>query len=482
MPDFLRSGTRPRILFLGAQMATGGSQRVLLLQADWFFKQGYSVAVAFLYDKEHLLPAWCQTYDFPIYDLGFGAPTDNLLAQARYFIRGIFRLFRLLKQAPCTAIVAFAHHANLIGLPLAWLAGVPNRIASHRGKIEGLSPVIERLHAIMINSPITSCLVVVAERVREDAISEGVNPARIVTIANGVVLPKVDADDIVRVKEELGLNGEDLILLSVGRLRYQKAHSVLLKAFPAVLAEFPHIQMLIAGDGLLRLFGQGELESYGIEDCRVTQIGETYYLTFTAVSRDTECALACAAHGLARNSPPRHDPPASQQRLRYFSASKLAANTTPSIGPAARVIGGNYIWIAESPDLIHWGNHRCLAHSRPGMWDSARVGAGAAPIRTPEGWLEIYHGADAKNRYCLGALLLDLEAPWKVVARSREPIMEPIADYERTGFFGNVVFTNGHVVDGDTLTIYYGASDSVICGAQFFDRRDSRKLSVEPLP
>jgi predicted GH43/DUF377 family glycosyl hydrolase len=134
--------------------------------------------------------------------------------------------------------------------------------------------------------------------------------------------------------------------------------------------------------------------------------------------------------------------------------------------PSSLFIGGNYIWLAESPDVVHWGAHRCLAHSRPGMWDGARVGAGAAPIRTPAGWLEIYHGADADNRYCLGALLLDLEQPWRVVARSREPIMEPIAEYERTGFFGNVVFTNGHVVDGDTLTLYYGASDSVICGAR----------------
>jgi beta-1,2-mannobiose phosphorylase / 1,2-beta-oligomannan phosphorylase len=134
--------------------------------------------------------------------------------------------------------------------------------------------------------------------------------------------------------------------------------------------------------------------------------------------------------------------------------------------PSSPTLGGNYIWIAESPDLVHWGQHRCLAHSRPGMWDSARVGAGAAPIRTPEGWLEIYHGANGEHRYCLGALLLDLESPWKVLARSGEPIMEPIADYERTGFFGNVVFTNGHVVDADTVTLYYGASDSVICGAR----------------
>ncbi len=101
------------------------------------------------------------------------------------------------------------------------------------------------------------------------------------------------------------------------------------------------------------------------------------------------------------------------------------------------------------------------------MWDSARVGAGAAPIRTVEGWLEIYHGADAQSRFSLGALLLDLKLPSKVLARSGEPLMEPSADYEPTGFFGNVIFTNGHLVVGDALTIYYGASDSVICGARF---------------
>jgi predicted GH43/DUF377 family glycosyl hydrolase len=99
------------------------------------------------------------------------------------------------------------------------------------------------------------------------------------------------------------------------------------------------------------------------------------------------------------------------------------------------------------------------------MWDSERVGAGAAPIRTSKGWLAIYHGSDAK-RYCLGALLLDLEDPSRVLARSQVPIMEPNEAYEQTGFFGHVVFTNGHIVDGDTITVYYGAADEVICGAR----------------
>jgi predicted GH43/DUF377 family glycosyl hydrolase len=81
--------------------------------------------------------------------------------------------------------------------------------------------------------------------------------------------------------------------------------------------------------------------------------------------------------------------------------------------------------------------------------------------------LEIYHGADFNNRYCLGALLLDLKDPSKVISRSINPIMEPIAEYEQTGFFGNVIFTNGHYVNNDILKIFYGASDEVICSAEF---------------
>lgn len=101
------------------------------------------------------------------------------------------------------------------------------------------------------------------------------------------------------------------------------------------------------------------------------------------------------------------------------------------------------------------------------MWDSARVGSGAAPIKTDRGWLVIYHGANEMNRYCLGALLLDLRYPTRVLARSGEPIMTPTAHYEENGFLGKVVFTNGHLVDGDMVTVYYGAADSVICATKF---------------
>ena len=134
--------------------------------------------------------------------------------------------------------------------------------------------------------------------------------------------------------------------------------------------------------------------------------------------------------------------------------------------PSSPEIGGNYIWIAESPDLLHWGGHQCLAKTRRGSWDSARIGAGCSPIRTPDGWLMIYHGADENNRYCLGAMLLDLENPSKVLLRSVDPLFFPEMSYEKRGFFGNVVFSCGQLVDGDRITMYYGASDQYICRAE----------------
>jgi len=248
-------------------------------------------------------------------------------------------------------------------------------------------------------------------------------------------------------------------------LRYRGRH---------YLTTLSHLRLVSSEDGVhfseegsrRALYGEGDGETYGIEDCRVAQIGEDYHLTFTAVSsHGVGVGLRSTRdwkhfrHGGMILPPHNKDCALFEEKIggRYYALHR----------PSSPEIGGNFIWMGESPDLEHWGNHRCIAETRPGKWDSARVGAGGAPVRTAEGWLEIYHGATKENRYCLGALLLDLKEPWKVLARSEEPIMEPVAEYETAGFFGQVVFTNGHVVEGDRLTIYYGAADSVICGAHF---------------
>lgn len=240
------------------------------------------------------------------------------------------------------------------------------------------------------------------------------------------------------------------------------------------LTTLSHLRLLCSDDGIRfyepegykPLFGIGYLEQFGIEDCRVSKIGNTYHLTYTAVSssgvgvglRITTDWKSFEQKGMI--FPPHNKDCAIFEELingRYYALHR----------PSSKEIGGNYIWLAESPDGLNWGNHQCILKTRENHWDSARVGAGAAPIKTELGWLEIYHGANAENHYCLGAFLMELDHPAKVISRTVKPIMVPTETYETRGFFGNVVFTNGHVVDGDRLTIYYGAADEFVCGAHF---------------
>ncbi len=240
------------------------------------------------------------------------------------------------------------------------------------------------------------------------------------------------------------------------------------------LTTLSHLRLLASDDGIHftedddypPLHGIGPLETFGIEDCRVSCIDGLFYLTYTAVSasgvgialRTTRNWKNFTHHGMIL--PPHNKDCAIFERLvdgKYYAFHR----------PSSVEVGGNYIWLMESADGLHWGNHRCIVRTRPGKWDSARVGAGAAPIETNAGWLEIYHGADSQHRYCLGAFLLDIHNPSIVLARTETPVMVPAADYELSGFFGQVVYTNGHVVapDGDTVTIYYGAADEYVCAA-----------------
>jgi predicted GH43/DUF377 family glycosyl hydrolase len=264
---------------------------------------------------------------------------------------------------------------------------------------------------------------------------------------------------------EVPLNDPNLIATDARVIKYKGLD---------YLTTISHLRLLCSDDGIhfiepqdhASLFGSGDLERFGIEDCRVSQLNETYYLTYTAVSdfgvgvglRTTTNWIDFEHKGMI--FPPHNkDCAIFEEKIngKYYALHR----------PSSVEIGGNYIWLAESSDGIQWGNHRCLIKSRPGLWDGGRVGAGAPPVRTEHGWLEIYHGANSDNQYCLGAFLMDLDDPSNVIARIIEPIMVPTEAYELSGFFGYVVFTNGHIVNGDEITIYYGAADEFVCGAKF---------------
>lgn len=98
---------------------------------------------------------------------------------------------------------------------------------------------------------------------------------------------------------------------------------------------------------------------------------------------------------------------------------------------------------------------------RLGMWDGEKVGSAAPPIRVGDNWLMIYHGVSRHATYRLGAVLLDTSGT-TVLARTADPIFEPLEDYERVGEVPNVVFACGAVVRDDTLFLYYGGADKVV--------------------
>ena len=123
------------------------------------------------------------------------------------------------------------------------------------------------------------------------------------------------------------------------------------------------------------------------------------------------------------------------------------------------------IFYSESPDMIHWGHHRHVLG--PGSWCYTKVGAGPIPIETSEGWLLIYHGVLTSCNgyvYSMGAVLLDLDQPWKVIYRAAPYLMSPQMIYECVGDVPNVVFPCAAIVDSDTqrMAIYYGAADTVV--------------------
>jgi len=126
------------------------------------------------------------------------------------------------------------------------------------------------------------------------------------------------------------------------------------------------------------------------------------------------------------------------------------------------------IFYSESPDLVHWGRHRHVMAPVPLTWQSTKIGAGPTPIETEVGWLVLYHGVLTSCNgfvYSMGAALLDLDEPWKVVARASDYLLAPHALYEQVGDVPNVVFPCAALVDrdADRLSIYYGGADTVVC-------------------
>ena len=220
-----------------------------------------------------------------------------------------------------------------------------------------------------------------------------------------------------------------------------------------------------------------EWDRYGCEDPRITRFRDkgkdSYLITYTALSspafsaKGDRVALATTdnfetytRHGVI--IPGLNDKDAVFFPERINGKIALLHRIPPDIQivyfedieEIGKADGNFWSQYSESKE-----DHTIL--KRKYKWESKKIGAGPPPVKTEEGWLLIYHGVDKDHVYRAGVVLLGLEDPSRVIARSSLPILEPEEDYEKYGDVNNVVFPEGAIVLDDTLFVYYGAADKV---------------------
>ena len=206
-------------------------------------------------------------------------------------------------------------------------------------------------------------------------------------------------------------------------------------------------------------------EEFGVEDPRICSLDGSFLITYSAYSRHG------VRIGLARTEDFR--------TVARVSLITEADYRNAVIFPER--FGGRYarldrphsemspwsIWMSYSPDLVHWGDSKVLMKPAPYHWDEMKIGPGATPIRTAEGWLNIFHGVFKTMDgavYRLGVALHDLKDPSNILGVADDWILQPEDPWERVGYVHNVVFTCGAVPEDDgSLKIYWGGADTVMC-------------------
>lgn len=221
-----------------------------------------------------------------------------------------------------------------------------------------------------------------------------------------------------------------------------------------------------------------EYETMGVEDPRITQIGDEYFIVYVAASKYPP---------LIQPSPhPREE----DWRVRVSLAKTGDFVSWSRFGVIiSHIDSKDAALFPEKIDDSFCLLHRVIPHiriaisdeggrrykergpvfgPRAGMWDGERVGIGSPPLKCPFGWILFYHGVDEKKVYRLGIALLDMEDPSLVIARTTEPVLEPEESWETSGRVAKVVFTCGAIESQDKYWVYYGGADMAVGVASIF--------------
>ncbi|MBI2288040.1 MAG: hypothetical protein HYU83_03525, partial [Chloroflexi bacterium] len=212
----------------------------------------------------------------------------------------------------------------------------------------------------------------------------------------------------------------------------------------------------------------------GCEDPRLTRIDDRVFMTYVAFDGYSPPRVALTSihidDFLARNwqwkKPVLISPPGCVDKNACLLPEKIKSKYVifHRIFPDILI---DFVDDLDFDGTTRWLKGEFKIRPRAAYWDSRKLGAGAPPIKTKAGWLLIYQaiGESDPSRYKIGAMLLDLEDPAKVLARLEEPILEPQASYENEGWKTGVIYPCGAVVIKDRLLVYYGGADKVTCVA-----------------
>lgn len=214
-----------------------------------------------------------------------------------------------------------------------------------------------------------------------------------------------------------------------------------------------------------------EWEEFGCEDPRVTNFAGTFYITYTAYSRrgprialaSTKDFLNFKKHGLIGPNCNDKDCVIFPERIhgRITMLHRLESKVQIAYFDSFEsLFDSENFW---NEYLKHFDDYEVIRSRFP--WEARKVGVGTPPLKTDHGWLVIYHGVSLEQIYRAGAVLLELDNPSKIVARTSEPILEPETDFEKHGVVPNVVFPDGAVLRNGRLIVYYGGADKVCCVA-----------------
>jgi predicted GH43/DUF377 family glycosyl hydrolase len=211
------------------------------------------------------------------------------------------------------------------------------------------------------------------------------------------------------------------------------------------------------------------LEQRGIEDPRVAKFADRYYLIYVAY--DSFTVRTCLASTADFKTVEKHGViiPAIWDKDAMFFPELVQDQLIlmHRIEPNIQLAFFGDMAHLLNPEENYWLRHfseleKCTVLRPQYWWEAKKIGGGAPPIPTPEGWLVIYHGVDDKFIYRAGAALLDCDNPLRVIARFPEPILEPVSRFEKVGDVPNVVFPTGTAIFDDELLVYYGGADKAI--------------------